>query len=111
MNIKQIIKEELENILREEELEEITVVPPDDDLSKIDKKCDELDRLEDLAFDAADKLKNGEPDVAVVVKRIAQINVISNEIRVLVGRHRNQMTNNQRAQDYRREQKSSFNWD
>ena len=81
MNIKQIIKEELENILREEELEEITIVPPDDDLSKIGKKCDELDRLEDLAFDAADKLKNGEPDVAVVVKRIAErINVISNEI-------------------------------
>ena len=111
MNIKQIIKEELENILREEELEEITIVPQDDDLSKIGKKCDELDRLEDLAFDAADKLKNGEPDVAVVVKRIAErINVISNEIRVLVGRHRNRMRQSGRARDYRRRHQSTGRW-
>ena len=99
VNIKQIIKEELENILREEELEEINVVSHDP-LSLIEKKCDELDGLEDRARALADVINNGHPVYAASdAKRIAEkINRISNEIRGLIVKQKNQ----QRSRDYRR---------
>jgi predicted amino acid dehydrogenase len=100
MNIKQIIKEELENILREEELEEINVVSHDA-LSRIEKKCDELDTVEDLAQGAEDMIHKGSRWSAPAVRRIAEeINRISNEIRGLLVKHKNQS----RSRDYRRDQ-------